>query len=75
MKLVESLAGRSSIELTISDEPLIYTSLSEMLEKRIQCHIQATNKFPTKLGLIIERAQPTSAKTDNTRLKTIANPK
>ena len=27
-----------------------------LIEKRVQCHIQATNKFPTKLGLIIERA-------------------
>ena len=45
-------------------------------EKRIQCHIQATNKFPTKLGLIIERATMTSrTNSENSRLKTIANPK
>jgi len=44
-------------------------------EKRIQCHIQATNKFPTKLGLIIERAKNANANEANSRLKTIANPK
>jgi len=45
------------------------------LEKRIQCHIQATNKFPTKLGLIIERANAGNTNEAVARLKTIANPK
>jgi len=48
-------------------------------EKRVQCHIQATNKFPSKLGLIIERAETTAAKKSggagDTHLKTISNPK
>jgi len=45
-------------------------------EKRVQCHIQATNKFPSKLGLIIERAEtPSKQANSDSRLKTIANPK
>ena len=49
-------------------------------EKRVKCHIDAINKFPTKLALIVERAptnaaQASSSEASNPRLKTIANPK
>merc|ERR1711976_998677 len=41
------------------------------LDKRMQCYEQAVKKFPTKLGLIIEKAP----NTNSARIKSITNPK
>jgi len=72
--------NQSNLDQSSSFWPIVLSSNFDLMlvEKRVQCHIQATNKFPSKLGLIIERAPAPSNKRESAehmRLKTISNPK